>query len=547
MTHDGFFEIYSSAEERSAVYMACGMAEESGEPVVIICTGATASRNYMPALTEAYYRKIPILAVTCSRRSFRIGHNMDQVTDRTLLPRDVAKLSVQMPLEYDMESEWNSVVVANKAILELTHRGMGPVHIKLETNYSTDYSTKELPTIRKITRVEMGQDFVALPKKKIAIFVGSHMPWTKELTDAVDRFCQVHDSVVFGDHTANYKGKYWVRGNISGQQAYTQTLINEEVDILIHIGDVHAPAQKLNAKEVWRVNPDGELRDTFGRLKYVFEMTELAFSSHYCQGEEIGTKMYETLYAESQRACECADAILESLPFSNAWVAGNTARLLPRNSELHLGIQNSLRFWNFFDIDDSINVFCNVGGFGIDGTMSSMIGASLVHPEKLYYCVLGDLAFFYDLNSMGNRHISNNVRIILVNNGRGTEFKLSGNPGSMFGDETDLYIAAAGHYGSKSVDLVRHYAEDLGFKYLSAKSKDEYLEHMKEFVDENNREKSILFEIFTNSEDENDALRAIVRRMATKSELEYGKNKEAIKKAIGQNNINRIKKVLKKD
>ena len=88
--NDPFFEIYSSPEERSAAYIACGMAAESCEPVAISCTGATASRNYLPALTEAYYRKLPILAITSSRKSYRIGHNFDQVTDRTLLPRDVA-------------------------------------------------------------------------------------------------------------------------------------------------------------------------------------------------------------------------------------------------------------------------------------------------------------------------------------------------------------------------------------------------------------------------------------------------------------------------
>ena len=60
-------EMYSAADERSAAYIACGLAAESGEPVVLSCTGATASRNYYPGLTEAYYRHLPILAVTASQ------------------------------------------------------------------------------------------------------------------------------------------------------------------------------------------------------------------------------------------------------------------------------------------------------------------------------------------------------------------------------------------------------------------------------------------------------------------------------------------------
>ena len=61
---DPFFEIYSCIDERSAAYMACGLSAETGEVVVLSCTGATSSRNYMPALTEAFYRRIPILAIT---------------------------------------------------------------------------------------------------------------------------------------------------------------------------------------------------------------------------------------------------------------------------------------------------------------------------------------------------------------------------------------------------------------------------------------------------------------------------------------------------
>jgi 2-succinyl-5-enolpyruvyl-6-hydroxy-3-cyclohexene-1-carboxylate synthase len=87
---DPWFQIWSAPDERSAGYMACGMAAECGEPVVLSCTGATASRNYMPALTEACYRKLPVLVVTSSRRSYLIGHNIAQITDRVHLPTDIA-------------------------------------------------------------------------------------------------------------------------------------------------------------------------------------------------------------------------------------------------------------------------------------------------------------------------------------------------------------------------------------------------------------------------------------------------------------------------
>lgn len=107
MQQDSYFEMYSSVDERSAAYMACGLAAESGEPVVLSCTGATASRNYMPGLTEAYYRKLPILAITSTQDTSKIGHNIAQVIDRRVLPNDIAKLSVDIPTIRDDDDVWN--------------------------------------------------------------------------------------------------------------------------------------------------------------------------------------------------------------------------------------------------------------------------------------------------------------------------------------------------------------------------------------------------------------------------------------------------------
>ena len=104
------------------------------------------------------------------------------------------------------------------------------------------------------------------------------------------------------------------------------------------------------------------------------------------------------------------------------WIAQHTAPRIPVNSVVHLGILNSLRAWNFFPFPDGVESNCNVGGFGIDGILSTVVGAAIARPEKIFFAVVGDLAFFYDLNSLGNRHRPENLRILLINNGRGTEF-----------------------------------------------------------------------------------------------------------------------------
>lgn len=541
--NDPFFEIYSSPEERSAAYIACGMAAESCEPVAISCTGATASRNYLPALTEAYYRKLPILAITSSRKSYRIGHNFDQVTDRTLLPRDVAKISVQMPLVYDHESEWACVIAANKAMLELKHHGCGPVHINLETNYSRVYDVKEILPVRAIYRYQINESFPEIKHDKIGIFVGAHLKWDDKLTQAVEKFCEKYNAVVLHDHISNYTGRYGILANLDAIQK-KHIAIFRNLDLLIHLGDITASNYFLKVKEVWRVNLDGELRDTYGKLTKVFECEEQDFFEKYNE-MNIENKNI-SFFKECDKDVNNVKSNQLDLPFSNAWVASQTAHKLPKNSVLHLGIQNSLRFWNFFDTTPNVLCYSNTGGFGIDGSISSAVGASLASPNKLIFCVLGDLAFFYDLNSLGNRHIKNNLRILLINNGRGTEFKLSGNPGAMFGSETDRFIAAAGHYGNKSHDLVKHFAEDLGFKYLCAKNKEEYLTYLDYFVNPLYRERSIIYEVFTDSLDEDKALTLISEAECNNLIAVRQNAKELVKGFLGEKGIARVKKVLER-
>ena len=504
LQQDPWFECYSSVDERSAAYMACGLAAESGEPVVLSCTGATASRNYLPGLTEAYYRKLPIVAVTSTQDINRIGHHIAQVIDRRSMQNDVVLLSEYIPVTRNGDDEWSNTIKINRVLLELHHRGGGPVHLNVETTYSRDFSVKELPKAQKVDRVISTDLFPEMPKGRIAIFIGAHRPFTEAETHVLDAFCATYDAVVFVDHTSGYKGKYRVPVSIlTSQEKDYCTLTN--TDLLIHIGEVSGGYIRMSPRVVWRVSPDGELRDTYRKLTCVFEMEEQTFFEHYADPAVSARHDFlDTCWSALKSTW--AKIPLEALPFSNVWIASQTAQRIPAGSVLFLGILNTLRTWNYFDIPDTVYGYANTGGFGIDGYVSSMIGASLSHPDKLYFCVAGDLAFFYDMNVLGNRHVGSNVRILLVNNGKGTEFRNYMHPGAAFGEKADKFIAAAGHYGNKSHLLIRHYAEDLGYECLSANNKEEYLQKLDRFLRPEMTDRPMLFEVFTDSKDESDAI-----------------------------------------
>lgn len=536
---DPYFEIYSSVDERSAAYIACGLAAESGEPVAISCTGATASRNYFSALTEAFYRKLPILAITSTQDESKIGHLIPQVIDRSCQPKDTIKHSVHLPTVKDSDDEWYCIVKANEAMLALKHHGLGPVHINLTTTYSKDFSVKELPVIRKIDRwMSWEQDsFPAISDGKVLIYIGSHTRMSDELITSIDDFCATYNGAVIVDSTSNYNGNYRVPYQIVAQQQIEKPNLN--ADLLIHIGEMSDFAGIVGQpKQVWRVSEDGKLVDRYRKLKVVFEMPELCFFKHYSQKNNNKKDSYfQALIAECQRLWK----EVPELPFSHLWVASQLHNQFPENSTLHLGILSPVRSWGYFPLNSSMEVYCNQGGFGIDGNMSSLLGASLVNPNKIYYGVVGDLSFFYDMNVLGNRHVNSNIRIMLINNSLGAEFHLFKQINSTYVDNIDKYLSAGGHFGKQSTTVVKQLAENWGYEYLCASTKEEFNQVYNRFITSEKTDKPMIFEIFTDVENENDALYQIYNIEISKKMV----FKKTIKNLVGEEVVNVVKKILK--
>jgi 2-succinyl-5-enolpyruvyl-6-hydroxy-3-cyclohexene-1-carboxylate synthase len=549
LQNDGGFEIYSCVDERSAAYMAVGLSAESGEPVVLTCTGATASRNYMSGLTEAYYRRLPILAVTSTRPLSSIGNHVAQVIDRTVVPNDIVKLSVFAPLVRCANDEWDCQLKINRAMAALKKNGGGPVHINLETESSFDFSVPELKNIHAIEYITAADTFPAVPEGRVAIYIGSHQPFTKAETEAIDTFCEKYNGAVYCDHTSNYKGKYGVLAALMGAQDQYMSPVCH-MDLMIYIGDVTGAYEMgclmPKAKTLWRVAEDGEMRDPSRSLSKLFHLSEIEFFSRYAgqQNGKSNVSFYQECRADYDELCHL---IPSTIPLSNIWVAKEMAPKMPANSVMHFSILNSLRAWEFFEVPSTVSGYSNVGGFGIDGCTSALIGASFCHPDKLYFGVVGDLSFFYDMNSLGNRHVSNNVRLLVVNNGKGMEFRNYTHPASQF-DNTivDQYISAGGHFGQQSRSLLKDFAINLGYEYLRASTKEEFKAQIDRFLDPSIGDKPIVFEVFTEQDDENEALRTVRNLKKSADKMAINMAKKVITNVAGKETLTTIKNIIRK-
>lgn len=536
LQNDDFFQLYSCIDERSAAYMACGLAEETGEVVVISCTGApAASRNYLPGLTEAYYRKLPILAITSTQRITKLNKLIPQITDRSVEPRDSVKSLFFVPVIKHDDDRKHCENIINRAIIDLFKNGTGPVLLNVEIEYTTNFEQKKLPNINPVKFYTVYDSLPKIQNLKTAIFVGSHRKMDYELVHLIEAFCEQFNACIFADHTSGYNGKYKIQYSLlAGQIDKNSELM--AFDLLIHFGEISGDyyTQMLKPTEVWRISEDGVLHDTFSSNNSVFCMNEKYFFKYYFKNESVNLSLYENL----KSTIEDLRLKIPDVPFSNIWIASYLSKKLPQKSTIYFSILNTLRSWNFFEIDNTINTFSNVGAFGIDGGLSSLIGASLADRNKLFFAFTGDLAFFYDMNSLGNREISNNLRIMIINNGLGTEFKHYNSWGGKYDTDIDQFIAAKGHFNNK--DIIKQYTQALGFKYISAIDKKEFLENYLDFIIIES-EKPVVFEVFTSDKDESESLEKVLSINKTIS----GEIKKTVKKTLGESNTRKIQQLFK--
>lgn len=521
--NDPFFKCYSIVDERSAMYFAIGLYLKYGEPIATSCTSAQATRNYVPGLTEAFYKHVPILAITMSKHPRYLGQEYMQCSILTSLPVDTVKKSYSLPYISNDNDRAQCVRTANEAILEMTHHSKGPVQLNIEELDSETWvfgDLKELPPVRAIKRISLRDHWnFPLKGKKIMLVIGEHRPFPDHEIDAIEHFCEVNNVFVYVDHTSNYFGKYaricsLTVNNMSNSLFETEFL----PDILITIGGLTGNygiyGKLFNAPdgsfEHWRVSEDGNVIDTYGKLTKIFECCKEDFftkmSTNSDSDHEYFNAWSNLIHAEQRDV---------SVPFSNIYAAQKLNHLIPENSYLNFAIHNSLRSWSYFPLSKSIKCFSNIAAFGIDGCLSTFLGQSIV-TDELSFLIIGDLAFFYDMNALGIRHLKNNIRILLVNNNGGAEFKLGD-----LESQTDVgsYISADGHYTN-----AKGWAETCNFKYMHAPNKEEFDRQISEFVDVS--EQSIVFEIFTRSEDEKKAMQIFNQNNW------HGTKHEEIKKGI---------------
>lgn len=534
---DPFFKCYSVPDERSAMYFAIGLHLQTGEIIATSCTSAQATRNYIPGLTEAFYKHVPILAITTAKlRRFQYQDYM-QAPDQCSLPKDSVKKVFDLPPVTDTNTRLQCYHDAKEAILEITHRKPGPIqlNIRIVDTQQGQFEEVNLPVIRPLNRYMAWDEWPSLGviDKKILVVVGEHRPFSVRQQVALDTFCKSYNVVVYVNHLSNYSGPYSINANMLVSCGGFTKL---KPELLITIGgqtgdySIYGVLTGIGDVEHWRVSEDGAFVDTYGKLTKIFECPDY----YFFEKMTLNSFNAHTYYTEWKEYNERMNYDIE-IPLSNLYVAQQMYKLIPKNSIMNFAILNSLRCWSYFPLDASIQCYSNVAAFGIDGCNSMLIGESM-NTEDLCFIVTGDLAFFYDMNALGIRHIKNNVRILLINNGGGAEFKImTRNWKNKL--NVDDFISANGHNGS-----AKGWAENCGFMYLASNSKEEVIRASRVFTSPS--DKPILMEVFTRENDEVLAMESFIK--ANIVNVTEKRLRQILGNIVGEKGVQFIKNVIKR-
>jgi 2-succinyl-5-enolpyruvyl-6-hydroxy-3-cyclohexene-1-carboxylate synthase len=453
-------ETISVTDERSAGFIGLGLAQQSGKPIVLVCTSGTATQNFAPAVTEAFYQQVPLIVLTADRPPEWI----DQWDGQTIRQKNLYIDHIKGSFVYDEDS----TDVAKKA-LELALEGApGPVHLNipirepfypesLDDNVLTT-ETRRAQRKDKINKIENAVwiEFESILNSSDKVLVlGGQLEPNSQLVELLKQL----DVAVTGDVISNLHG---VDGVIKSSDLIFKTDDESLMpDFLVTLGrsviskNLKLCLRKHKPKVHWHIglgmvgNPFQSLTKTVAISPEVFlkEWIEKKQKNRLAtKGTEIIKKLidksayFSSLLDQQKMVNEKLRSLLEESDFNYFSAVKKVIQGLPKNSVLHLGNSMPVRIANFIGLNDpTIDVWCNRGTSGIDGVLSTAVGHSLAEPNRKHTLIIGDLSFFYDRNGLWlNHEFPNNLQIIILNDNGGGIFNMIPGPSAQ-GDLTELF------------------------------------------------------------------------------------------------------------
>lgn len=530
-TFDDFFQCYSIVDERCAAFFALGIAQQTKTPVALVCTSGSAMLNYYPAIAEAFYSKIPMIVLSADRPK----HLLEIGDGQTIMQNDVygkhvlfstnLKLDIKdennlpeeetIPLLKNLEQRVERFLGIQKDIQEynefelqraisIASQKMGPVHVNVPFDEPLYDLVPELTIRPKLVNIEPKvskiDDFQVknyaerwLNSERKMVLVGVSYADTID-QEYLNDLAQEDSVVVFTETTSNLHHPQF----FPGIDKLISPLNEEELkqlqpDLLITFGGlivskrIKSFLRKYKPKEHWHIDPYRAYDTFFCLTAHIPFAPNEFFKSFMPKLTHHKKSDYKNYFLQLRQTRRIKHAeYLQTIPFSDFKAYDKVLNAIPSKAILQVGNSAAVRYTQLFQISKTIDVYCNRGTSGIDGSTSTAIGCAVVHKRQTIF-LTGDLSFFYDSNGLWNNYIPKNFRIIVINNQGGGIFRIL--PGHKNTENFDTFFETKHHLNAKPIcDL-------FGFSYDSARDEKSLDKALVSFFKSASKPK--LLEIFT--------------------------------------------------
>ena len=461
--HEGF-ETYMNIDERSASFMALGIAKAHKEPTVLVCTSGSAVAHYLPAILEAQYTGIPLVVLSADRPHTLLHVGAPQTVDQHKIFGTAVNYFEELAVPQESHYYTYPRQVARKAYMKAMDTKKGPVHINVplfeplvpelsrnhfeagrssfkvvKPNYSSVFgcdNRNNLTHINNVIDVAHNNDSTKeindlLERyERILILAGPQIDVDE--ADMIRSFGEALQAPILADPLSNVRGCSTSKVVISTYDALLagQALWNElKPDCVIQFGQIVVSKRVQQMIASWtdveyiEVNPTMDSMNPTGKTTMHMQASIDVFT--HLHGKNNSSDTYLNIWRRLDQAGkkQLSTAIDEPHCFEGRTIR-ELQKQIPEDGQIFVANSMTIRDFDYFWFsgESKAVLYGNRGVNGIDGTISTALG--LAANGKPTYLVTGDLSLFHDLNGLAVAKTHNlNLTIILHNNDGGGIFE----------------------------------------------------------------------------------------------------------------------------
>ena len=461
--HEGF-ETYMNIDERSASFMALGIAKAHKEPTVLVCTSGSAVAHYLPAILEAQYTGIPLVVLSADRPHTLLHVGAPQTVDQHKIFGTAVNYFEELAVPQESHYYTYPRQVARKAYMKAMDTKKGPVHINVplfeplvpelsrnhfeagrssfkvvKPNYSSVFgcdNRNNLTHINNAIDIAHGNDGTNeindLLKRyeRILILAGPQIDIDE--AETIRSFGEALQAPILADPLSNVRGCSTSKVVISTYDALLagQALWHElKPDCVIQFGQIVVSKRVQQMIASWtdveyiEVNPTMDSMNPTGKTTIHMQASIDVFTHLY--GKNNNSDTYLNIWRRLDQAGKKQLSLASDEPHC---FEGRTIRELqkkiPEDGQIFVANSMTIRDFDYFWFsgESKAVLYGNRGVNGIDGTISTALGLAV--NGRPTYLVTGDLSLFHDLNGLAVAKTHNlNLTIILHNNDGGGIFE----------------------------------------------------------------------------------------------------------------------------